>query len=561
MTRPLAAVARPAELPFEATRLARVRAWVATWGSEAVPFAAIAALGLVLRLIDLDAKAMHHDESLHATFAWHLANGNGYTYDPVYHGPVQFLLIALADVLLGAGDYVTRIPPALMGTTAIFLPFFVRKQLGTLAALTASVGLCLAPSFLYQSRFAREDIYVACITLALLVVLIRFFDAPNRWHPAAFLGLLAASFATKETTYITVFVLGLYLAGAVVVQGVRARRAGGRLRDGALLHALLSLGAAAWAWGVSVFLVVFTLLFSTLLTSPEGLREGLWGSIDYWLSQQDVNRGGQPWFYYLVLIPAYEWPIVILGLVGIVLVLRRPTMTGTLLVWWFVSSLAVFSWASERMPWLMIHPLLPLVLLAGIAAQALWQHRRRPSAAIVLAVAAVAAVGWVYSSVQLSYFRSADPRELLVQVQSSDDVPLIRDELVRIQSVVSEKTGEPLVLQVDSWGGTGWPWSWYLRDLPVGYYDMSDPERVDPGPVVLVADPNHGAMDPELDGYIAKKFRLRVWWVPDWGQAGVGDWARWAVSREAWGPTPTATMDEWLYVRADIARLVAERPS
>jgi uncharacterized protein (TIGR03663 family) len=561
VTRLLAAVARPAEVSFETRWPARARAWVAAWGREAVPFAAVAALGLVLRLIALDAKPLHHDESLHATFAWHLATGDGYTYDPVYHGPVQFLLIGLADLVLGAGDYVTRIPPALMGTTAIFLPFFVRRQLGTLAALAASAGLCLAPSFLYQSRFAREDIYVACITLALLVVLIRFFDAPGRWHPAAFLGLLAASFATKETTYITVFLLGLFLVGALAVQGVRARRAGGRLRDGALLRSLLSLGAGAWAWGVSTFLVVFTLLFSTLLTSPEGLREGLWGSIDYWLSQQDVNRGGQPWFYYLILIPAYEWPIVILGVAGIVLVLRRPTITGALLVWWFVASLAVFSWASERMPWLMIHPLLPLVLLAGIGLQALWRGRRRLAARVALAVAALAAVGWVYSSVQLAYFRSADARELLVQVQTSDDVPVIRDELVRIQSVVTEKTQQPLVLQVDSWGGTGWPWSWYLRDLPVGYYDMSDPDQVDPGPVVLVADPNHGAMAPELRGYIAKRFRLRVWWVPDWGAAGVGDWARWAIFREAWGPTPTATMDEWLYIRPDIARLVAERPS
>ena len=28
-------------------------------------------------------------------------------------------------------------------------------------------------------------------------------------------------------------------------------------------------------------------------------------------------------------------------------------------------------------------------------------------------------------------------------------------------------------MEVDSWGGTGWPWGWYLRNLPVGYPDMS----------------------------------------------------------------------------------------
>ena len=540
-------------------RAARFRSWVATWGRQAAPFASVAALGLVLRLIDLDAKPMHHDESEHAWFAWQLVTGKGYEYDPVFHGPVQFYLIGLADLLLGAGDYVARVPVALMGTAAIFLPFFVRHQLGRTAALTSSVALCLAPSYLYQSRFAREDIHIATVNLALLVVLIRFFDRPRRWQPPVFLGLVAVAFATKETTYITVFILSLFLIALLVLQGLRARRHGASFLDGALVRGVRSLGAAAWAWGAATFLLVYTLLFSTFLTAPQGLREGLVGSIRYWLSQQPVARGGQPWFYYLILMPAYELPIIVLGIAGIVVVLRRPTVTGALLVWFFVGNLIVFSWASERMPWLVIHPLLPLILLAGLGAQGLWEARRRRGAQAVLAVAAVTAVGWAYSSVQLSYFHAADARELLVQVQSADDVPVIRDELLRIRTVVDRAEEQPLVLQIDSWGGTGWPWSWYLRDVPVGYYDMSKPDDVEPGPVILVADPNHAAMAPKLKGYVARKFRLRVWWVPDWGGAGAGDWARWLTRRTTWNPT--ATMDEWLYLRPDIARLVRDARS
>lgn len=558
MTKPLlTGIAGPVDLRFGSERLTRARAWAATWAREAAPFLAFTVLALGLRLIALDGRALHHDESEHAWFAWQFVTGHGYTYNPVFHGPVQFYLIAFVDLLFGAGDYVTRIPVALAGTAAVFLPFFLRRQLGTIGALTASVLLCLSPSFLYFSRFAREDIHVAVITLGLIVVLLRFFDEPRRWHPTALLGLLALSFATKETTYITVFVFGLFLVGALAAQAVQAKRAGGHIRDAALVRRAISLGADAWAWGGATFLVVYTILFSTFLTKPEGVREGLWGSIDYWLSQQDVARGGNPWFYYLVLIPAYEWPIVILGLVGIATVLKRPTLAGAFLVWMFVVTLAVFSWASERMPWLIVHPLLPLVLLAGLGAQALWRARRRVYAKAALVVVAVAALGSLYSAVALSYFRSADARELLVQVQSSDDVPGIRDELVRIESLMTKKNGEPLVLQVDSWGGTGWPWSWYLRDIPVGYYDMSRPEAVPKGAVMLVSAPSHKGMAPRLRGYVAKKFRLRVWWVPDWGSAGPGDWARWAVDRKAWGPTPTATMDEYLYLRPDVARLAA----
>ncbi len=177
-------------------------------------------------------------------------------------------------------------------------------------------------------------------------------------------------------------------------------------------------------------------------------------------------------------------------------------MTRAFIVWMFVCSLAVYSWASERMPWLILHPLLPLILLAGIGAQALWMARARVSAKIALGVVAIAAVGALYSSIQLSYFRSADPRELLVQVQSSDDVPGIRDEFISLQNSMTRRTGEQVVFQVDSWGGTGWPWSWYLRDQPLGYYDMSNVEAVPrDAPALLVADPNHGAMAPLYEDY------------------------------------------------------------
>ena len=70
---------------------------------------------------------------------------------------------------------------------------------------------------------------------------------------------------------------------------------------------------------------------------------------------------------------------------------------------------------------------------------------------------------------------------------------------------------------------------------------------------LLVAEPNNSGMAPRLDGYVPTRFRLRVWWVPGYGQATPSDWARWVVHRTAW--SPTATMDEFLYLRADIARL------
>ena len=58
----------------------------------------------------------------------------------------------------------------------------------------------------------------------------------------------------------------------------------------------------------AVFWGIFLLLYTTLFTNPgQGLGSGLWQSLGYWISQQDVGRGAQPWYYYLILGGTYEF--------------------------------------------------------------------------------------------------------------------------------------------------------------------------------------------------------------------------------------------------------------
>src|SRR2546427_8380487 len=60
-------------------------------------YGAFTIIGAIMRFWDLGARALHHDESLHATYSWYLwekltgvAPGQGYHYDPMMHGPYQF---------------------------------------------------------------------------------------------------------------------------------------------------------------------------------------------------------------------------------------------------------------------------------------------------------------------------------------------------------------------------------------------------------------------------------------------------------------------------------------
>ena len=80
-----------------------------------------------------------------------------------------------------------------------------------------------------------------------------------------------------------------------------------------------------------------------------------------------MARGGQPWYYYFVLIPLYEPLAVVFGLAGLVRALVQPTRFRIFLVYWFIVTLSLYTWAGEKMPWLVIHIMLPFLGLAGVA--------------------------------------------------------------------------------------------------------------------------------------------------------------------------------------------------
>ena len=217
--------------------------------------------------------------------------------------------------LFGDTDFTARLAPVLMGTLMVPLPYLLRGQLGRVGAFAAAVLLAFGPSYLYFSRFAREDIYFAAITLALVVVAFRFLDRPQRHQPALIGALLAASFAIKETDVHHRASWPSRSSCVVLISPWRRQ----------LIDPIRAVGLEAWGWALAAFLGVYTLLFTTFLTNPDGVR-GLYTGLDYWLGQHEVGRGGEAWNFYLVVLFGVEWPVLLLGAVGAVASLRRPTL-------------------------------------------------------------------------------------------------------------------------------------------------------------------------------------------------------------------------------------------
>jgi predicted membrane-bound mannosyltransferase/DNA-binding beta-propeller fold protein YncE len=142
-----------------------------------------------------------------------------------------------------------------------------------------------------------------------------------------------------------------------------------------------------WLINAAIWYSIFTVLYTTMFTNGAGFFTGLVGSLGYWMSQQAVNRGGQPWYYYsLIQIPIYEYLPALGSLIaGIILLLRRrsplsglspiqveaqysngnepPTLA--LLGTWAITSLIAYTIAGEKMPWITVHIALPMILLAA----------------------------------------------------------------------------------------------------------------------------------------------------------------------------------------------------
>ena len=185
-----------------------------TWDVAAI--SAIVVAATVLRYYDLGARAIHHDESLHATFSWYFYKGQGYTHDPLMHGPFLFHAMALVYGLFGVTDATARFVPAAFGAALVLLPWLLRGYLGRVGAVAAAFLLAFSPTLLYFSRFVgagAQDIILAVTTLLIVIGIWRFLgDGRSRWLNLL-AGALSVSFATKEVTYIIALVFIVWLNG------------------------------------------------------------------------------------------------------------------------------------------------------------------------------------------------------------------------------------------------------------------------------------------------------------------------------------------------------------
>ncbi|KAA0239706.1 TIGR03663 family protein [bacterium] len=313
-----------------------------------------------------------------------------------------------------------------------------------------------------------------------------------------------------------------------------------------------------WAIAAGSAALVYLTLMTSLWTNFEGLCSGPWGSLDYWISQQDVRRGGQPWFYYYMLMPAYEFLPLAIAVGGAWWSLVRGDAFSRFLWFWLVGTWLVLSMAGEKMPWLNTHLALPVCILAAWTVARAWRAWESPPSlrrllplllstgvialgamaviayipggplfnaaragvalvAVAMIGLAIAPYGWraagtvavvavvgalaafsLRTMVMAVYERGDVPKDLLIYTQSSPQITDIADQIDQLAAATGK--GFALPIAVDSTDSFAWPWAWYLRDYTaVAYMDFTAGLPSGEYAVLLVNQSNAAKVNDSLE--------------------------------------------------------------
>lgn len=207
-------------------------------------------------------------------------------------------------------------------------------------------------------------------------------------------------------------------------------------------------------------------------------------------------------------------------IVPVLLANRRPVEAFVLL--WTVFQLFAYSYAGEKVPWLVIHIAAPLNLLAAIylgralmkpagqGEQAVQRRGRGLRVAAVTACFALLAVYQVRQTAWACFIEPWSPADRLIYNHTSPDVKVVMGEIERIAAETNLGYTLPIYME----GEMQWPFYWYMRRyanvaLPGGDETALNTSR----PVVLVDwfSPATERLGAEYD---LRRLKLREFWEP-----------------------------------------------
>lgn len=285
-------------------------------------------------------------------------------------------------------------------------------------------------------------------------------------------------------------------------------------------------GQMRWMRLLAIFLGITIPLYTTFFTNKAGLGTGLIGSLGYWISQQGVDRGSQPVYYFLIVFPFYEYLPVIGGTAGMIFAFTHRKLlseTSRLFVsftaWWAVGLFLALTLAGEKMPWHSTHLTIPFILLTAWwldeVIEGAWVQdprlalRRRASQIVSCAAVIVLALMTAHTAFLTNYVNYDSAREFIDYARGA---PGVKEATADI-AAIAKQTGAGRNLQIAYDQAVAWPMTWYLREYPnqIFYTDPADP-RILQTPVILSGTQDWTQVDRTTAGNYNRYQVIRIWW-------------------------------------------------
>jgi uncharacterized protein (TIGR03663 family) len=361
---------------------------------------------------------------------------------------------------------------------------------------------------------------------------------------------------------------------------------------------LLSVGVGLWwnwrRWSVAaaIHYAIFLILFTTVFTNGTGIATGMIGSLGYWLPQQEVERGSQPVCYYVIMVLLYEFLPLLLAFVasiyGVVRTRRRSSRFILFLLWWSALSWIGYSLAGERMPWMTVHIVLPMILLSGWLIGRLiegtdwqrlirlaWRSGRRVMARVLLLGALfLPMLLTIRAAYRFCYINYDYPTEFLVYAHAA---PAVNETMRQIDKLSRRIAGGPNLIEFAYGSGDVTLWHWQVRNYPNAVYYGEKPSRQSMNaPVVIAGRDQWEGVTPYLARDYVFNTYAALWWPMEdyrdlsWARRAITDTQFRAALWDIWYDRDycrygeltgkTHTLDQWpqrsefrLYVRRDVA--------
>jgi predicted membrane-bound mannosyltransferase len=394
-------------------------------------------------------------------------------------------------------------------------------------------------------------------TLLLLVFAIKFVEDYGRYLRFVYIVIgalaLASLAALKENVYIIMALIFFFL----FLFAIREKWYRGLIGKIKCFDNNLLILFSEKLFFIFLFIVFFSLYYTGSFLDFPGIKDAFLKAVMHWYEMHKIERMGGTFFFYLPIIALYELPIFIFGILGIahysccnnkkikilisfliywiivgifylisktypasssflpvsflpasiivllpllvfaiLSVLRSKNVFVAFLTYWALTNFFVYSYIQEKVPWLVLNPLLPLSIIAAVYLNeiipGLDLNSRKGIIAVVIII--VTSSFFIYSSIELNFKRYTDTAEPLIQAaQPPQKFALF---LGKINEISSQYEGNSTKIQLTD-VELETQFLWYMRHFDNIQWKVNINSTLD-APLIIVHQGDEAVPEDEI---------------------------------------------------------------